>query len=252
MKAFGRGKSELKGTVPMHVSEVAIHPNRFPETDLYPFNLQVFHHPTALSFDSPVVFFIGENGTGKSTLLEAIADKCGIYSWQGFEQRRYNKSPYERDFHKVISVSWTNGKVPGSLFSSRVFRNFAKVLDEWASSDPKILDYFGGKSLMSQSHGQSLMSFFSSRFKIKGLYLLDEPETALSPKSQIGLLRILHAMGAAGHAQFIIATHSPMLLACPGAMIYSFDHAPIRRIAYEETDYYRIYKSFMENPQAFF
>lgn len=235
----------------MHLSEVVIHPDRFPTTDFYPFNLQVFHLQTALSLNFPVTFFIGENGTGKSTLLEAIADKCGIYSWQGMETRRFNKSPYERDFYKGISVTWTNGQVPGSLFSSRVFRNFAKVLDEWASSDPKILDYFGGKSLMSQSHGQSLMSFFSSRFKIKGLYLLDEPETALSPKSQLALLRILHAMGNAGHAQFIVATHSPILLACPGAVIYSFDRIPLCATAYEETDYYQIYRNFMQDRTAF-
>jgi predicted ATPase len=235
----------------MHLSEVKIYPEKFPATDLYPFNLEVFHRKTTLCLNSPVTFFIGENGTGKSTLLEAIADKCGIYSWQGIEKRRFNKSPYERDFYRVISIQWTNGMVPGSLFSSRVFRNFAKVLDEWASSDPKILDYFGGKSLMNQSHGQSLMSFFNSRFKIKGLYLLDEPETALSPKSQLELLRILNVMGSAGHAQFIVATHSPILLACPGASIYSFDQSLILPLAYEQTDYYRIYKRFMEDRKAF-
>ena len=110
-----------------------------------------------------------------------------------------------------------------------------------------MLEYFGGKSLVQQSHGQSLMSFFKSRFKIKGLYLLDEPETALSPKSQLALLTLLKEMSRAGHAQFIIATHSPILLACPGSVIYSFDHIPIRQIAYEDTEYYRIYKSFMND-----
>jgi predicted ATPase len=89
------------------------------------------------------------------------------------------------------------------------------------------------------------MSFFRSRYQIKGLYLLDEPETALSPQSQIDLLRILEKMSAAGHAQFIIATHSPLLLACPQATIYDFDHSPIRQIQYEQTDHYRIYKDFM-------
>ena len=235
----------------MHISHVTVHSDKFPTTEHYPFTLKVFHQETTLYFETPVTFFMGENGTGKSTLLEAIADKCKIYSWQGVARMRYNKSPYERDLYKVITVNRTNGSVPGSFFSSRMFRNFAKVLDEWATSDPKILDYFGGKSLMAQSHGQSLMSFFGSRFKIKGIYLLDEPETALSPKSQLELLRILNAMGKAGHAQFIIATHSPILLACPGSVIYSFDHHPIRPMAYEETDYYRIYKAFMTDKRAF-
>ncbi len=108
-----------------------------------------------------------------------------------------------------------------------------------------MLKYFGGESLVTQSHGQSIMSLFRARYKVKGLYLLDEPETALSPKRQLELLTILKEMGEAGHAQFIIATHSPILLACPGAVIYSFDHIPIERIDYEETNQFRIYKDFL-------
>lgn len=235
----------------MHLSHIRLYPEKFPTTELYPFNLEVFRRFTTMRFHSPVTFFVGENGTGKSSLIEAIADKCRMYAWQGIEKIRFNQSPYERDLYKVMSIKWRNGSVPGSFFSSQIFRNFAKVLDEWATTDPNILAYFGGKSLMNQSHGQSLMSFFRSRFKIKGLYLLDEPETALSPKSQMELLRIVNSMGKAGHAQFIIATHSPILLACPEATIYSFDHIPIAPLSYEETDYYLIYKGFMENPKKF-
>jgi predicted ATPase len=95
------------------------------------------------------------------------------------------------------------------------------------------------------------MSFFRSRYQIKGLYLLDEPETALSPKSQIELLALLDKMSVDGHAQFIIATHSPILLACPSAKIYSFDHSEVQPIRYEETDHYRLYKKFMEDRNTF-
>ena len=137
-----------------------------------------------------------------------------------------------------------NGRVPGSFFGSQVFNNFARILDEWLTMDPGLLEYYGGKSLMSQSHGQSLMAFFESRFKIKGLYLLDEPETALSPGSQLELLRLLKEMGAAGHAQFIIATHSPILLACPGAQIFSFDPPGIREVSYEDTTHFKVYQQF--------
>ena len=116
---------------------------------------------------------------------------------------------------------------------------------------PEYLEYFGGESLITKSHGQSLMSLFRNRYKIKGLYFLDEPETALSPKSQLELLTILSDMSKAGHAQFIIATHSPILLACPGADIYSFDQKPVKRIRYEETEHYQIYKDFMQNQDPY-
>ena len=135
--------------------------------------------------------------------------------------------------------------VPGSFFGSDIFRDFTNILDEWAASDPGQLKYFGGKSLVTQSHGQSMMSFFHSRYQIRGIYFLDEPETALSPRSQLELLEIIGENSQAGHAQFIIATHSPILLACEGARIYSFDHVPVRVIEYEETEHYQVYKKFL-------
>ena len=160
---------------------------------------------------------------------------------------RFETNPYERSFWEYISVGWVNGRVPGSFFGSSVFQHFAQYLDEWAAADPGQLKYFGGKSLVTQSHGQSIMSFFKARYQIKGLYLLDEPETALSPKSQIGLLEVLTSMSTKGHAQFIIATHSPMILSCPGAVIYSFDYSPIKVVHYKETAHYKLYKQFMED-----
>ena len=95
------------------------------------------------------------------------------------------------------------------------------------------------------------MSLFRARYRIKGLYLLDEPETALSPKSQLELLKVIKDMGQAGHAQFIIATHSPILLACPGACIYSFNDTLLKRVEYEDTDYYNIYKDFLGNREKY-
>ena len=160
-------------------------------------------------------------------------------------------NPYEETFFLYIEVEWTDGIVLGSFFSSQIFRNFAQLVDEWEADSPGQIDYFGGKSLIAQSHGQSIMSFFKSRYKIKGLYLLDEPETALSPKSQVELLRLLQEMSSLGHAQFIIATHSPILLACPESVIYSFDHSPVKTIHYEDTEHYQIYKSFMESPTKY-
>jgi len=231
----------------MHLKSIILHPEKYPTDKHYPFNLALFHETRKVTLDSPVTLFVGENGTGKSTLLEAVAAACQIHIWRYTERNRPENNPYERILHKYISVEWTNGLVPGSFFGSKIFQHFAELLDEWAAADRGQLDYFGGKSLTTQSHGQSLMSFFRHRYKIKGLYLLDEPETALSPRSQIELLDLFQNMSAAGHAQFIIATHSPLLLACPGAKIYTFDEKQVQCISYENTDHYRIYKSFLEN-----
>ncbi len=236
----------------MHLKSATLNPEKYPTRDHYPFNLELFQKSQNITFTSPVTFFVGENGSGKSTLLEAITRKCGIYIWQGMHRPRFNASPYEKSLYKTIGIEWTNGKkVPGSFFGSQIFNNFAQILDEWLTMDPGLAEYFGGKSLMAQSHGQSLMAFFKSRLKIKGLYLLDEPETALSPKTQLVLLQLLKEISQTGIAQFIIATHSPILLACPGARILSFDEIPVQQIDYHDTNHYRIYKEFMNNPAKY-
>jgi predicted ATPase len=235
----------------MHLKNVTLFPEKYPTKDFYPFNLQVLRQTRTIPFYTPVTFFVGENGTGKSTLLRAICHQCGIHIWEHEQRPRMENNPYEDALYRYIRVKWCDGKVPGSFFGSETFKDFAQYLDEWAAVDPHMLNYFGGKSLITQSHGQSLMSLFRARYRIKGLYLLDEPETALSPRSQLELLKVLNDMGKAGHAQFIVATHSPILLACPGAAILSFDAVPVREIAYEETDHYRVYHDFMKNRERF-
>jgi predicted ATPase len=184
-------------------------------------------------------------------LLEAIAHRCGIHIWRDSERRRFENNPFEGRLADCISVEWADRYVPGSFYGSAVFQDFARILDEWVAADPGQLKYWGGKSLMTQSHGQSTMSYFKARYQIEGLYLLDEPETALSARTQLDFLRILVEASRAGQAQFILATHSPILLACPGATIYSFDQAPIRPVLYEATEHYQIYKSFMANRQDY-
>lgn len=229
----------------MHLKRVTLHPSKYPIKDHYPFNVPVFQQTKSIAFNTPVTLFVGENGSGKSTLLQAISHVCGIHIWRESERSRFNHNPYENKFSDYLTIEWTDGKVPGSFFGSDIFHHFTQILDEWAVADPGQLTYFGGRSLMTQSHGESLMSFFRSRYQIKGLYLLDEPETALSPRSQLALLELLMTSGA-GHAQFIIATHSPILLACPHAVIYSFDYSPIQQVKYEETEHYQIYRDFLE------
>ncbi len=229
----------------IHLKSISLSLEKCPTREYYPFNLNIFQKECQLDFSLPVTFFTGENGTGKSTLLQALAKKCRIHIWEGIERTRFDSNPYEGMLFKFISVHWRDGMVPGSYFDSEISKNFAQYLDEWAATDPGILKYFGGRSLMTQSHGQSLMSFFKARYKFKGIYFLDEPETALSPRSQLELLRVLEDSSGAGHAQFIIATHSPILMACPEATIYSFDEMPVTPIDYEKTEHYRIYRDFM-------
>ena len=235
----------------MHVKSVMLHPAQYPIKDHYPFNLPIFNQSGHIVFSTPVTLFVGENGTGKSTLIQALARACGIHIWQDEERKRAKYNPYEDKLSDCMSVEWVDGPVQGSFFGSSVFQDFVRILDDWAAVSPGLLQYFGGQSLLTQSHGQSIMAFFNARYQIKGLYLLDEPETALSPKTQFRLLELLMKMGKAGQAQFVIATHSPILLACPEATILSFDHIPIRRVQYEETEHYKLYKSFMENRQKY-
>jgi predicted ATPase len=235
----------------MHLKRVTIHTKRYPNKKHYPFNLDILSGTDCIQFNAPVTCFVGENGTGKSTLLKALCRKCGIYIWEGPERTRVDNNPFEDSFHGAISIDWVKDPVPGCFFSSQLFKHFSQLVDEWASADPGLLDYFGGKSLLTQSHGQSLMSFFHARFQIRGIYFLDEPETALSPKSQIQLLQLLWDTSLAGHAQFIIATHSPILMSVPGANILSFDEIPIAPVDYKDTSHYKIYKAFMEDPEKF-
>ncbi len=228
-----------------HISKVSLHHDKYPDNNQYPFSLPLFNLTDELSFVSPVTFFVGENGTGKSTLLEAMALSCNIHIWRRDESATLQTNEYERQLYRFITVHWVNGTVPGAFFGSETFYDFRRIVENWAASDPGQLKYFGGKSLVAQSHGQSMMSYFESRYKLEGIYFLDEPETALSPKSQLKLLEIMKENTRAGHAQFIVATHSPILLSLETAKIYSFDSDTVRSIEYTETDHFKVYKSIL-------
>ena len=229
------------------MKRIVLFPELYPTGGHYPFNLRIFHETRNIEFHSPVSFFVGENGSGKSTLLKAIAHRSNIHIWRNNEGRRLSHNPFEEYLYRFIDTEWTDGVVEGAFFASDLFQDFARMLEEWAAASPEVLEYFGGRSLITQSHGQSLMSYFRTRFRKKGLFLLDEPETALSPKRQIELLNILKNTGKSGHAQFIIATQSPILITCPGAEIYSFDFVPVRQLDYRKTDLYRIYKKILND-----
>ena len=234
----------------MYLVKVKIDSRGFPAHRVYPFDIPAIRETPELTLRKPIVFFVGENGSGKSTLLEAITRKCGIHIWNKPRRHLAHNNPYETKLASYVTVTWTNGSIPGTLFRAETFHDFADFLDDVALCDPGRLKYHGGRILNTLSHGEGILSYLQGRFRLKGLYFLDEPEAALSPTSQIKFLKLLQELVAEGQAQFFIATHSPILLACPGAQIFSFDGARIKEIAYQETAHYQIYRQFFMDQAA--
>ncbi len=126
----------------LHLEEVRLLSEQYPTRDYYPFNIEVLRQTPTIPFTSPVTFFIGENGSGKTTLLEALARKCQIHIWSGIERTRATINPYEERLFLYIEVKWRDGIVPGSFFSSQIFRHFAQLVDEWEADNPGQIDYF--------------------------------------------------------------------------------------------------------------
>lgn len=235
----------------MYTTGVRLHSELFPTERYYPFNIPVLRNSTRLAFHSELVFFVGENGSGKSTLLEALTRKCGAHLWEQPRRHTAHDNPYETRLSDFLEVTWSTPRVAASLFRAETFGELADFLDDVALCDPGRLQYQGGRILNTLSHGEGMLSYLSARYGSKGLYFLDEPEAALSPASQLKFLAMLQRFLAGGTAQFIIATHSPILLACPGAQILSFDGTEIEEVNYEDTAHYRIYREFLTHRERF-
>jgi len=218
----------------------------------YPFNIPAFRNVKTISITRPVTFFIGENGTGKSTLLEAVANLCGFHAGGGNRNHSFSYQATESELKEHIRLSWRPKVTDGFFLRAETFYHFASYIDELAKENPLILKYYGGRSLHEQSHGEAFFALFQHRFDRRGIYLLDEPEAALSPARQIAFLRLLWQMEQTGNAQFLIATHSPILLAYPGATIYSLDYSPLQSVEYEDTEHYRLTRDFLDNRARFF
>jgi predicted ATPase len=196
-----------------------------------------------------VSFFVGENGSGKSTLLEAIAQQCGFHTAGGSQNDRYEVDAAESALGDYIRLSWLPKVSQGFFLRAETFYHFASHLDALEREGPGLLWRYGGRSLHQQSHGEAFLSLFAHRFGGMAIYLLDEPEAALSPARQLAFLKVLHDLSDS--AQFIIATHSPIIMAYPGAQIFSFDTAPISEVAFEQTDHYQITKGFLDRPSLY-
>jgi predicted ATPase len=225
--------------------------DRIPTPDVFPYNLPAIRHLDTLPFHPKVTFLIGENGTGKSTLLEAIAISCGLNPEGG--SRNFNFAT--RESHSNLDRCLRIAKAPilpqdSYFLRAESFYNVAteiERLDREGGGTP-IIGAYGGKSLHEQSHGESFFSLFQNRLRDGGLYLMDEPEAALSPSRQLAFLGILHDYCVRG-CQFVIATHSPIIMAYPDARIYLLDSAGIHEVAYTETEHYRVTLGFLSNPR---
>ena len=215
----------------------------------YPLNIPTIKSLNKLEFHQPVTFFVGENGSGKSTLLEGIADRCDFNVAGGGKNNSYNIHAAESSFGEHLRLAWMPKTSNGFFLRAESFYQFASYIDELAEDSPSIYDSYGGKSLHHQSHGESFLSLFHNRFRGGALYLLDEPEAALSPQRQLALLKIMHDLVNEG-SQFIVATHSPILLGFPNATIYSFDEI-IEEVQYEDVPHVQITKYFLNNRERF-
>jgi len=216
------------------------------ERTRYPFNIRAFSDGIDLSFRASVTFFVGENGSGKSTLLEAIGECIG-FNPEGGNRDHHRAAFAERsDLAQSLRLSWLPKVMEGFFMRAESFYNFATYIDQVSD-----LRAYGGKSLHQQSHGESFLSLFLNRFE-QGIYILDEPEAALSPQRQLSFLKIIHDLATPGHAQFLISTHSPILLSYPGAVLFSLDGDTIREVAYRETEHYLVTRDFLNAPERFF
>lgn len=237
-----------------YLSSIRTLPERLPAECVFPFSLP-FVSRLYLTFPAPVTFFVGENGTGKSTLLEAIADLCGFpVSGGGRNEQSAGHGPeQESPLRRVLRPVFRNRPVDGYFFRAEFQAHFASLLDARAL-DPDFLGdpfaRYGGRSLHARSHGESFLDVLQNRMG-DGLFLLDEPESALSPQRQLALLALMHDLVATGGTQFVIATHSPILLTFPGARIVNFDDPALPVMRLEETAHYQITRGILEAPERY-
>ena len=212
----------------------------------HPFNIRAFSRGIDLEFRSHVTFFVGENGSGKSTLLEAIGECCGFNPEGGNRDHHFATFGDRSELAQALRLSWLPKVTEGFFMRAESFYNFATYIEQVSN-----LRAYGGKSLHQQSHGESFLSLFINRFE-QGIYILDEPEAALSPQRQLSFLKIIYDLETSRHAQFLISTHSPIILSYPRAVLFSLDGDSIREVAYRDTDHYQVTRDFLNAPERYF
>jgi predicted ATPase len=235
-----------------YLDEVRLRREAVPSFERYPFSLPAVRGLDRLRLHPSVTYFVGENGSGKSTLLEGVAVSLGFNAEGGaLRELDFSTRASHSELHEFLQPRPASLRYGFFLRAESLF-NLATEIERvdsegWARALPKrTIDYFGGRSLHEQSHGESFLALFQNKLHGGMLVLMDEPEAALSPIRQMSFLSILHRHVRSG-AQFVIATHSPIVLAYPDAWIYQFDDEGVRRTEYEETEHYCVYRDFLQN-----
>ncbi len=237
--------------IDQYLRRLELNREQIPSFAEYPFCLPAVQHLRRLEFHPRVTFIIGENGTGKSTMLEAIAAACG-FNTEG-RARNFNFAP--KATHSILNryvrlVKGAKRPCDGFFLRAESFSNLATnidALDSALSFGPLLIESYGRRSLHEQSHGESFWTVILNQFGGKGLYILDEPEAALSPARQMSLITRIHQL-VREESQFIIATHSPILMAYPDATIYQIGRE-VEAVNYEDTEYYQVMRAFINNPR---
>lgn len=226
-----------------YIRSVVLEREKIPSFSKYPFNLSSIRNLEELSFHPNVTFIIGENGTGKSTLLEAIAVAYGFNAEGGTRNFNFSTRDTHSELNKYLKlIKGIKRPEDGFFLRAESFYNLASNIDDLGDG---LIDSYGGISLHNQSHGESFFSVFTNRFGGRGIYILDEPEAALSPLRQMAMINLIHEL-VKNESQFIIATHSPIIMAYPNADIYIIDEG-FKKVKYEDTEHYQIMRDFMNN-----
>jgi predicted ATPase len=247
-------KARMRATAEGIVKFIQLDHERVASFQRYPYSIPAIRNLARLELNPGVTFIVGENGSGKSTLVEAIAIAAGFNPEGGTKNFSFDTRRSDSELRDVLQVvRGARREKDGFFLRAESFFNVGtniEQLDE-GGGGPRIINSYGGVSLHEQSHGESFMALATHRFGGNGLYILDEPEAALSPSRQLALLRIIHNLVANRASQLIIATHSPILMAYPGATIYHLGPEGILETEYEETEHYRVTSDFLANREVY-
>lgn len=229
----------------LFIKEIKLLKDKIENPSIYPFNIDVIKNFNNLKLESPVTFLIGENGVGKSTFIEALAIACNLNPEGGTQNFNFSTKNTHSDLYKYISLNKIGIPETKYFLRAESFYNVSSEIIRISEENygGPIYQFYGG-DLHECSHGEAFLKLIQNRFSKNGLYILDEPEAALSPTKQMTLLSLIHNLVENG-SQFIISTHSPILITYKNGIIYDLNNN-FKKVKYEETEIYNIYKMFLE------